>query len=155
MSCPTCARPMPVEAPCLTCWADMSPEARAPWIRRMRSDPSLSAVAHRDPVRSAPPTLAAYVAYLEQLQAPVVWPGFPPPELSPPDPVVVPGPDDLVCPRCGARLLWGGSMAHCIRSGWATTRRDHPQIGDMSCDWTGPIVHTPDGGVELAERSQR
>ena len=65
MTCPLCHRPTTVEAPCSTCWRALLPADRAPWVRRMRLNPALAPVAHRDPVRTAPHTLAAYVAYLE------------------------------------------------------------------------------------------
>jgi hypothetical protein len=117
----------------------------------MRLDPSLAPVAHRDPVRTAPPTLAAYVAYLEAL---LVEAATPQPTAPTVDPVTLPEPGDLACPRCGSRLLWsmygsGTGTAHCIRSGYATTRVDHPQVGDCTCSWTGPIERAPDGGVQM------
>lgn len=151
MTCPTCHRPVTVEAPCATCWRTLPPADRAPWVRRMRLDPSLAPVAHRDPVRSAPPTLAAYVAYLEAL---LVEAATPQPTATTVDPVTLPGPDDLACPRCGSRLLWslyasGEGTAHCIRSGHATARAQHPQVADCSCDWTGPIERAPGGGVRM------
>lgn len=150
MTCPLCHRPTTVEAPCSTCWSKLLPADRAPWVRRMRLDPSLALVAHRDPVRTAPPTLAAYVAYLEAL----VDASTPQPTAPTVDPVTLPGTDDLACPGCGSRLLWsmyegGTGTAHCIRSGYATTHVDHPQVGDCTCSWTGPIERTPGGGVRL------
>lgn len=142
VTCPLCHRPVTVEAPCSTCWRTLPATERAPWVRRMRLDPSLALVAHRDPVRSAPPTLAAYVAYLEAL----VDASTPQPTAPTVDPVTLPGPDDLACPGCGSRLLWslyasGEGTAHCIRSGHATARIQHPQIADGTC--------SPGGGVRL------
>ena len=150
VTCPLCHRPATVEAPCSTCWRTLPPAERAPWVRRMRQDEALAPVAHRDPVRSAPPTLAAYVAYLEAL----VDASTPQPTAPTVDPVTLPGPDDLACPGCGSRLLWslyasGEGTAYCIRSGHATARIQHPQIADGTCSWTGPIERTPGGGVRL------
>lgn len=46
----------------------MTPAERAPWIRRIRAgEAELKPVAHRDPVKDAPPTLLAYVEHLEAL----------------------------------------------------------------------------------------
>ena len=151
VTCPLCHRPATVEAPCSTCWRTLPPADRAPWIRRMRRDEALAPVAHRDPVRTAPPTLAAYVAYLEAL---LVEAATPQPTAPTVDPVTLPGLDDLACPRCGSRLLWslyasGEGSAYCIRSGHATARTQHPQIADGTCSWTGPIERTPGGGVRL------
>lgn len=151
VTCPLCHRLATVEAPCSTCWRTLPPADRAPWIRRMRRDEALAPVAHRDPVRTAPPTLAAYVAYLEAL---LVEAATPQPTAPTVDPVTLPGLDDLACPRCGSRLLWslyasGEGSAYCIRSGHATARTQHPQIADGTCSWTGPIERTPGGGVRL------
>lgn len=65
--CPTCHRPSraPSAAPCVDCWGTWTPEQKAPWIHRLRHDPGLDRVRHRDPVATAPPTLAAYVVWLE------------------------------------------------------------------------------------------
>lgn len=65
--CPVCHRtPIPgaVPQPCAACWRGLTPEARAPFLRTLRA--SGGPFAHRDPVPHAPPTLAAYVAYLER-----------------------------------------------------------------------------------------
>lgn len=75
MICPICAssfslrasgaRPPP-DQPCGACWQRLTPEARAPWLRVLRSTQALhAALGHRDPARYAPPTLVAYVAHLE------------------------------------------------------------------------------------------
>lgn len=69
MTCPTCHRPASHAAPCAECWRSMSPTAKAGWIFLLRTGPAraglVSAVGHRDPVKDAPPTLGAYVAFLE------------------------------------------------------------------------------------------
>lgn len=66
MSCPICQRPNPAgEAPCAACWRDMPAADKAPWIHRIRTETVFAAVRHRDPVRDAPQTVRAYVAWLE------------------------------------------------------------------------------------------
>lgn len=71
MTCPTCHRPAVHAAPCSECWRTMAPADKAGWLFLLRTSTSpahaglVSAVGHRDPVRDAPPTLTAYVLFLE------------------------------------------------------------------------------------------
>ena len=71
MTCPTCHRPASRSFPCSECWRTMTPAYKVGWIFLLRTSTSpahaglVAAVGHRDPVRDAPPTLAAYVGFLE------------------------------------------------------------------------------------------
>lgn len=66
VTCPLCHRPSSHTAPCLECWRTMEPPKKAAWIFLLRTSPAhaglVAVVGHRDPVKDAPPTLAAYVA---------------------------------------------------------------------------------------------
>lgn len=51
---------------------------------------------------------------------------------------MIAGEDDASCPKCGARVCWGGrgsddiARGHCVRGG-------HAALGLADCDWTGRI----------------
>lgn len=75
VTCPVCGRfysvrtpttEEPTGQPCGSCWRDLPPPLRARWLRALRAEPpARRALAHRDPVAFAPPTLQAYVEALE------------------------------------------------------------------------------------------
>jgi hypothetical protein len=68
--CPVCGSGFTITGdgapcqPCRACWANLTPAARAPFLRTLRAHGG--PFIHRDPTRHAPPTLAAYVAHLER-----------------------------------------------------------------------------------------
>lgn len=70
MTCPTCPRSASHVFPCVECWRTMTPADKVGWLFLLRTGKgeglaALRGFAHRDPVKDAPPGLAAYVVFLE------------------------------------------------------------------------------------------